>query len=284
MFAAAALSLAFVFSGRPVVSGIPVDTTVAARVAIAHEQLRRGEDSLGRASYLDAATRVVAPADWTPFEQDLAWIASPAELLAWRTTAGKDRAAFIRNFWDGRDARDGLDPGGRLAEQVHRLDVAMERYRINPRHGKVTTMRVSSSGEAGYFGNLFGARSYLRDYIPEQGILDDRGVIYLRHGDPNVITVAGASQSESWTYDFNGRAYTVHFVHAAFDGSSGNTTLVAAAPTSAFAALCEADDLYCAAASRGFGIPPEEQQRIRAATLDAIRFLTTTDAPATGGL
>ncbi|MGE0347430.1 MAG: hypothetical protein AB7P61_14995 [Gemmatimonadales bacterium] len=257
------------------------DTTVAQQVAMARAQLRGGDLADGYATYLAASTRAATPEEWAIFARDLSWIASPGELKAWEaTSSAADRTAFLRTFWSERDARDDLPEGGRLAEQVRRLDIAMVRYRIAPRRGVAPVMRASAGADQGLFGTVYGADSPLRDYAPAQGMLDDRGVIFVRHGEPDAITIAAGNRLESWTYEIEGHARTVHFTDAAFDGSSGNGTLVAVAPRGSFAALCQSDPLYCAPAARATGFPPEQAQRVRAASLEAIKVLTTTDAAA----
>jgi hypothetical protein len=258
-------------------SDIAPDTTIAQRVAIARTLLRHDERAEGFATYLDAAERVTAPADWQFFARDLAWIATPAELTAWQATPDAGRPAFIRAFWSGRDARDGLPAGGRLATQVHRLDVAMVRYRIAPRRGIAPVMRASAGSEATFFGSVYGAGSPLRDYLPSQGAFDDRGAIYIRHGDPAVVTIGAGNRLESWTYEIEGQPRTVHFTDAAFDGSNANGTLIAVVPRGAWAGLCQTDPIFCGPAARPGGLPPEQAQRLREASLAAIRLLTSTD-------
>ncbi len=236
----------------------------------------RATPKLGLAEYLRAADRASSAADWSLFGRDMAWIATPAEMATWRQASGSERAALVRSFWASRDAGDGLAPGERLVVHVRRLDVAMHRYRINPKHGKAPVMRVATGGDLGGNASVVGIGSQLRDYVPSQGELDDRGVIYVRQGDPVTITYSGGIGLESWTYERDGEARTVHFADGLFDGSSGNGMLVASPPIGALAGLCQVDQAYCAAAVSHYD-RPEQRERLRQVALAAIRELTTSD-------
>lgn len=259
----------------PIVAAVPVpvpsDTTVAEYFALARQQFRAGDAAKGFATYLRGAEQVATAADQELYRRDAAWIATRTELAVWRSTAPKETAALVRSFWSGRDALGGHAVGARLAAHVQRLDAATAHFRVDPKRGKPPMMRVSTV-TPGY--PLAGA---LRDFVPTQGELDDRAVIYIRHGEPDARTLTMGSTIESWTYEVEGESVTVHFAEALFDGSSGNGTLIAVPPLGAFAAICLADDAYCRIGSRNGVVPPEQIERIRQHALGAIRTLTTTD-------
>lgn len=265
-------------AAAPVVPAVPVtaDTTVSELFARARTLLRRGQAEAGMAEYLRAARQAKGESDWALFGRDIAWIASPSEIRAWAATSPADRPGWLKTFWTERDARDGLPAGQRLATHVHRLDVAMHRYRIYPKHGKAPVMRVASGGDYGVNATVVGINSLLRDYIPSQGELDDRGVIYVRQGEPTTITYTGGAGLESWSYERDDKVVTVHFADALFDGSSGNGMLVASPPIGALAGLCQVDPAYCGAAVSHYD-RPEQRERLRQVALGAIRTLTTTD-------
>ncbi len=260
-------------------TAVAIDTTAAALFARARTQLRRGEAAAGLAAYLRAADHASGVADWALFGRDMAWIATPAELAAWSKASPAERPELLRSFWAERDARDGLAPGERLVAHVRRLDMAMHRYRIHPKHGKAPVMRVSSGADAGADAAVVGINSQLRDYVPSQGELDDRGVIYLRQGEPASITYTGGIGLESWSYERDGRVLTVHFADALFDGSSGNGMLVASPPVGALTGLCQVDPAYCSAAVSHYD-RPEQRERLRQVALGAIKTLTTSDTVA----
>jgi hypothetical protein len=152
------------------------------------------------------------------------------------------------------------------------VDAAVTSYRIDPKRGRPPVMRVTTNGTAAW-----PITAGLRDFVPTQGELDDRAVIFIRHGEPAARTVSGSAGIESWTYERDGESVTVHFAETLFDGASGNGTLIAVPPLSVFGAVCQADDAYCRLAAR-VSPPPEQLERIRQHALGAIRVLTTTDS------
>jgi hypothetical protein len=276
MSVALAFSATVLFAGPAdtpprVVTTQVADTTVAEIFARARTLMRRGEVAAGWASYLEGASRARTPADWELFGRDMAWIANPGELTAWREAAPAARPALVKLFWAERDLRDGTPAGGRLAVHVARLDEAMHRYPQHHGRGGVQVMRVSASS-VGY-----GLAS-LRDYVPTQDELDDRAVIFIRQGEPAVRTLSARHGLESWTYERDDQAVTVHFMETLFDGSSGNGTLVASPPLETFTALCDVDPAYCRVASRPGPVPPEQLEQVRQHALAAITRLTTTDS------
>lgn len=258
-------------------TAVTADTTSSEYFTLARRQFRRGDAADGLASYLRAADLATTPQDWELFGRDLAWVATPQELAAWRMAGPSARLAMLKAFWSSRDARDGLPPGGRLAEHVRRLDLAMARYRIHPKRGKAPMMRTSNGAVADVSGGVVGVASPLRDYAPSQGELDDRGVIFVRQGEPASITYSGGLSLESWTYEIDDHAVTVHFTDGLFDGASGNGMLVASPPIQALAGVCQVDQAYCSAAVSNYRFP-EQRERLRQVALAAIRTLTTTDA------
>ena len=113
---------------------------------------------------------------------DLAWIATPAELQAFDGQTGATRAAWLEDFWSRRDLREARRRGERLAEHYRRYFHAFRNYRLVSRHRHYDiTERFRS----------------------EQGELDDRGVIYLRHGEPDrraTFSERSVEPNESWLY------------------------------------------------------------------------------------
>jgi hypothetical protein len=255
------------------VAPIMVDTTVAEYFAVARMQLRAGQSREGLATYLRGAVRANTVADRELYAADLGWIATRTELAVWRNSASAPRTEFLRAFWTSRGAASGVAAGERLAEHVRRLEVAAQRYPISPKRGRPPMMRVSTDPSV----SEWPTTRQLRDFVPSQGELDDRAVIFIRHGEPAERTVSARAGIESWTYERDGESVTVHFAETLFDGTSGNGTLIAVPPVSAFAALCQADDAYCRLAARQGPTPPEQLERIRQHALAAIRTLTTTD-------
>ncbi len=262
----------------PYTISVAPDST-AELFARARESARDGRTADAMRYYLAGARVARQPGDWDLYRRDLSWVATTAELKDFGSLGDAARIDWIRDFWTARDARDRLAAGGRFAEHVRRIDIAVVEYAIHPKRGKVPVARVAnSSGSA--FDLTVGSASPLRDFVPRQGQVDDRGTIFIRHGEPDA-RVAVNSGIESWVYEReDGDNLVVHFSQNVFDGSSGNTTLIAAPPVSALEALCGFDGASCSVAQRFGGAAPERRERLRQRALAAIRELTTTESAA----
>ena len=139
--------------------------------------------ALGRASGREDYWAAIAAAREPTLEllrRDLALIATPGELAAW--DSAPDPAAFLHAFWRDRDARDLRAPGERLREHFRRVAAAEQRFLLGD------TRRAA----------------WLYDAIDAiDSILDDRGVVYVRQGDPDIrLTpyVFGFVANETWRY------------------------------------------------------------------------------------
>lgn len=265
-------------STAPYTISVAPDST-AELFARARESARDGRHADAMRYYLAGVRVARQPAEWDLFRRDLSWVATTAEMKEFSSLDDAARVGWIRDFWAARDERDGLAAGGRFAEHVRRIDVAVAEYAIHPKRGKVPVARVANSrGSA--FDLTVGSGSPLRDFVPRQGQVDDRGTIFIRHGEPDA-RVAVNSGIESWVYERDaGDNLVVHFSQNVFDGSSGNTTLIAAPPVSALEALCGVDSASCSVAQRFGGAATEQRERLRQRALSAIRELTTTESAA----
>ncbi|MBI4421966.1 MAG: GWxTD domain-containing protein [Gemmatimonadetes bacterium] len=117
------------------------------------------------------------------YRGDLAWIARPDELARFDALRPGEYRGWLREFWERRDGEDGRRRGERLAEHYRRYFHALRNYRLVSvhRHYDIT-----------------------ETYRSEQRVLDDRGVIYLRHGEPDrrgSFTSPSVEPNESWAYD-----------------------------------------------------------------------------------
>jgi GWxTD domain-containing protein len=130
------------------------------------------------------------------YRGDITPIASDADLAAFDAVTGVERVAFLRKFWNARDAADLRSDGERLAEHYRRLVHARRYFRLGP------FRRVYDFGER---------------YRSNSQELDDRGIIYVRHGQPidryiHTTPAASVYGSESWTYNVAERPRAFHFV------------------------------------------------------------------------
>jgi len=124
-------------------------------------------------AHADVASEYLA--DITPLVGDSA-------IAALGVLKGPDLAQYLRRFWTDRDRIELRRDGERLREHYRRLQYA----RL---HFPLTISRR-------FYGRLDAYRSGKAD-------LDDRGVIYIRHGEPSTRLrpfVFGAMPNESWRY------------------------------------------------------------------------------------
>jgi hypothetical protein len=261
----------------PISSRHPRHDSTAALIGRARALARLGQEAEAMRTYHAAALHADGADEWALFRRDLALVAAPSELTLWDRATPASRPAMILAFWRDRDVRDSLAEGGRFAEHVRRVDVALTEYRVQPKRGKMPVVRTSSFGGADRYDRALGVGSPIRDYIPAQSELDDRGVIFVRHGAPDARRLGAGTLIESWIYERPNGPLVVYFTESLFDGSSGNTALVAAPPISAYASVCDFDRLACTMSARLTEPPAEQRERLRQHTLAAIRELTTTD-------
>jgi len=134
------------------------------------------------AAYFAAATRrPLSDSAKAEFRREIFWIASSADLRAYDGLAGDSVGPWLRRFWGRRDLADARHSGDRLIEQFRRFAYAREHFRLGTRHRHYDIAEI------------------YRDST--QAEFDDRGVIYLRHGEPDArATLVAAEPNESWAY------------------------------------------------------------------------------------
>src|SRR5574341_833169 len=135
------------------------------------------------AAYFNGARRATSAAAVSLYRLDLSWIADSAELQAFDALGNAgERAAWLDAFWSKRDAADARDVGERLAEHYRRWFKARHDFRLVSRHRHYDITERYRSGQAEF---------------------DDRGVIYLRHGEPDrraQFVQTNVEPNESWLY------------------------------------------------------------------------------------
>jgi GWxTD domain-containing protein len=152
-----------------------------ALLELGRTQLLRG-DLRGMLTYLAGAAEEDPPA-LAEYRADLLPIAGEAELADFELRRGAARAETLRRFWALRDRLELRQEGERLAEQLRRLLVAQRDFVV-----------VNADGSER---------------------LDDRGRIYLRHGEPAdraSFALPGVEPNESWRYHRGGSDLVLHFV------------------------------------------------------------------------
>jgi GWxTD domain-containing protein len=136
------------------------------------------------------------------YRADIAPIASGADLARFDGSRGAERAAWLARFWTDRDHVELRGEGERIREHYRRLLYAR-------RHFALTVSR-----------RFYGGRDAYRSGSEE---LDDRGVIYVRHGEPATRLkpfVFGLMPNETWRYGRADGDLLFHF-SAGYDDAGG---------------------------------------------------------------
>jgi len=137
--------------------------------------------------------------------RDLEPLTTRGELRRFDELEGQGRIDWLMEFWSTRDAVDLREPGSRLAEHYRRWNVAVREFRLPPFRRRYR----------------FGIELFRSGEVE----LDDRGVVYIRQGDPTLRIVWPAARgqnridplrrnygNESWRYDRPDGPLTLHFV------------------------------------------------------------------------
>ncbi len=116
------------------------------------------------------------------YRSDLATIATDSVLGEFDRTRGARRAEYLKTFWRERDKTELRAEGERLREHYRRLFYARKNFQL------ISLNR--------HYDIVERYRSGSRDF-------DDRGIIYIRHGEPNSrasYAAPGLEPNESWRY------------------------------------------------------------------------------------
>lgn len=133
------------------------------------------------------------------YRTDLATVLPDSTLAAFDAAAGVDRGDVIRQYWESPGRQAMFTAGERLREHYLRLDHAHRAFAFTPPLGS---------------RYLTGDPGRLDRY-------DARGIVYVRHGPPEVQAIfpmIGVPKNESWGYRVNRPdEMMVHFVKTADD-------------------------------------------------------------------
>lgn len=152
-------------------------------IEVARIQAQLGRVDSARLSYTGAMRHRMSDSGRVEVRRDLRWIAEPDELAEWDAAPADSAGLWVTRFWALRDARDGRRPGERLVEQLRRYQHAQTNYALLSRrrgHDAAFVYRDTSQSE-----------------------FDDRGVVYMRHGEPTRrarYAAPGIEGNESWLY------------------------------------------------------------------------------------
>jgi hypothetical protein len=154
-------------------------------------------------SYREGFTHLT-PRGLELYRADLALIAEDAEVAGLRGIELATALPWIERFWRRRDAADVRPEGDRLREHLRRWSVAHERYRVVDPDRRTLYHEpwapIAPCVPKDSFNLLqAGARELSDPLDPRRNerILDDRGLMYMRHGEPlGIVWTMGAADRE----------------------------------------------------------------------------------------
>ena len=167
---------------------------------LARTRLALGRSDGEAAYYAGAAQN--DPIASAGYRADLGLIAADSSLRRFDQLRGYGRATYLHQFWSGRDRLELRREGERLREHYRRIWFART-------HFPLTISR-----------RFYGGQDAYRSGSSE---VDDRGVIYIRHGTPSRRLrpfIFGAMPNESWLYHRSDRDLVFHF-SAGYDTNGG---------------------------------------------------------------
>jgi tetratricopeptide (TPR) repeat protein len=191
------------FGMRPGVAWLELARTYPLVAADTMEVTEDGERPSVGAYFAGAVSE--DPAVVAMYRRDLEPIIDDSLLIVLDTLYGAPRVAWLREFWRNRDALDLRPAGARLAEHFRRWQVARQEFRVPPfRRRYALGLEIYRSGDQE---------------------LDDRGIIYLRHGDPasrivwpgmrranTTVSLNTTYGSETWHYRRPDGDFVLHFL------------------------------------------------------------------------
>ncbi|HEX3926627.1 MAG TPA: hypothetical protein VHW65_01405, partial [Gemmatimonadales bacterium] len=182
---------------------------LAAEIAFA-----RGDAAAGTAAYDRGAGEIADSGAARLYGWDVFWIAEADERNQWQALPldGTARKAWLDRFWTKRDLNDGRPSGTRLVEQFRRWRLALQQYRWDPDGGLAVDINDKGYAEEmvdhlgggmrqtviqpGDPGTLtLGRVNYVNRWRALGRVIDDRGAMILRHGDPVFLPMAASIET-----------------------------------------------------------------------------------------
>jgi GWxTD domain-containing protein len=164
---------------------------------LARTQFFANHPAAAESSYYAGARRTASAAALALYRRDLSYLADSAQLAGFEAQPdAATRAIWLAHFWNRRDVVEARDRGERLAEHNRRWFYAERNFRLVSRHRHYDITEVYRSGQAEF---------------------DDRGIIYLRHGEPDARAtypsdMVRVQPNQSWLYHRPSGDVVFHFV------------------------------------------------------------------------
>lgn len=225
--------------------------------------------------------------DW--IRHDIELIGTPEELAEWDTVPPVRRAAWATAFWNERDFDDGHEPGTRIAQHAERWQHAFQEYRFVLQDARlegsgafIVHTRQCPVEEDGEDPALLVLNCNFPDSIMRTRIFDDRGITYLRHGEPQQRANYPGMESltkASWLYTTEGKSLVIHF-DKGINPVARNGMSQRAVSNADWITTCQLVPRYCVLAARVSmrqRIPPEQMRLVLERGTEEIQQLLSTD-------
>lgn len=155
-------------------------------LAQARLSFARMRPEIGTETIEEAISGIDSKVDALVFFEEIKTIASPAEVAAFeRIEELEEYRKFFRTFWTSRDPMPAAAYNARMVEHYRRLRIAEQNFLFN---GYRSWFRSAFTHDETYFPVTYELSS---DF-------NDRGIVFMRHGEPDDYTVGEAN---SWLYN-----------------------------------------------------------------------------------
>lgn len=167
-------------------------SVVALERARTLEALDRPDDA--RTAYWQGADGITARGRQL-YRQDLGWILDDDSLAAFDAVPDGEVAGWLRRFWGERDAAVVQPAGHREVEHLRRWVYAFAHFRVHNPWDRIARTRVDFAFDDIRDQCVGNATSFYQqlpivppalpgDVRASESLLDHRGIVYLRHGEP----------------------------------------------------------------------------------------------------
>jgi hypothetical protein len=211
-------------------------------LVVARERFAAHDTTLGVWAFRQAVAAARDPRAVAEITWHVTWFLSPSERATWDTLPAPTRPAWLMDRLVARDIRDGRARDARLAEHFARLEHVMGRFamQVTPMMRKRILSGMSVSDKVAFqpmpdvdvTTDDFGSGLNYREYRRWQVDFDDRGVVWMRFGKPDEMTVymvpyAGDYRVfEAWKYRIDDETIILTFESEEGDGTGEATRLV----------------------------------------------------------
>ncbi len=141
------------------------------------------------------------------YRQDLGWILDDDSLATFDAVPDSEVAGWMHRFWGQRDAAAVQDSGHREVEHLRRWVYAFATFRVHNPWTRIARTRVDFAFDdirdqcVGNASSFYQQLPVVPPALPgdirsSEALLDHRGIIYLRHGEPFARAVPPAVAAE----------------------------------------------------------------------------------------